>query len=95
MVCPGGPQVPAAELGFGAPNAGIAMANIMAAITNATTTNEMMRFIISATSLSLATPAGLLLPSIEAGGDEFPMNFVPFRAIFLANFREFLFYVLR
>jgi hypothetical protein len=24
-----------------------------------------------------------------ARGDEFPMNFVPFRAIFLANFREF------
>jgi hypothetical protein len=64
------------------------MANIMAPITNATTTNEMMRFIISATSYSLATPAGLLLPSIEAGGDEFPMNFAPFSALFLANFRE-------
>jgi hypothetical protein len=64
------------------------MANIMAPITNATTTNEMMR-LISATSYSLATPAGLLLPSIEAGGDEFPMNFAPFSALFLAKFREF------
>src|SRR5918993_3707943 len=46
------------------------MATIIAAITHATTTKLKMR-LISATSLSLATPAGLLLPSIEAGGDEF------------------------
>jgi hypothetical protein len=26
-----------------------------------------------------------------ARGDEFPMNFVPFRALFSANFGEFLF----
>src|SRR5215217_6794485 len=39
----------------------------------ATVNSTMMRF-ISATSLTLATPAGLLLASIEAGGDEFPMN---------------------
>ena len=79
------------------------MANIMAAITNATATNIMMR-LISATSFSLATPAGLLLPSIEAGGDEFPMNyewpyvlfdlFSKLSSELLTNFREFLFHAL-
>jgi hypothetical protein len=44
--CPGSPGEP----NWGAANAGIAMATIIAAVTNATTTNIMMRLIISATS---------------------------------------------
>jgi hypothetical protein len=46
------------EPDLGAANAGIAMANIIAVMTRATTTNIMMRLIISATSLTvLATPS--------------------------------------
>jgi hypothetical protein len=32
-----------------------------------------------------------LMPALLPEGDEFPMNFVPFRALFSANFREYLY----
>jgi hypothetical protein len=49
-------------------------ANTGMAITTATVRTVVSRRLISATSFSLATPTGLLLQSIEAGGDELAMN---------------------
>jgi hypothetical protein len=42
-------------------------------------------------------PGGLARPQTNtlATGDEFAMNCVPFRALLLANFGEFLFHALR
>jgi hypothetical protein len=36
----------------------------------------------------------LISGTTVASGDELPMNFVPFRALFLANFGEFLFHAI-
>jgi hypothetical protein len=56
-----------------AAKAGIAMVNIIAAMTKATATTTSKRF-IKAQPLFYGNPVGLLLPSIEAGGDELSMN---------------------
>jgi hypothetical protein len=69
------------------------MTNIIAAMTNHTVTTIMMRPISAPPSLTLGRDSSAPPKSADATtlarGDEFPMNFVPFRALFLANFREF------
>jgi hypothetical protein len=45
--------------------------------------------------VGLTSPALLTNAATLASGDEQAMNFVPFRALFLANFREFIFHALR
>jgi len=93
------PEPPA---GFGA-NPWVAKAGPTAIANNTTimaTTlnNTRMRFILAPPP---STEGGVISPATSAdaitltSGDEFLMNFVPFSALFLANFGEFLFHALR